>query len=61
MSENMRGFSDEQIKEKPDLLSRHISEITGSLLVNKIGAAKQNKSVSKRVKQMPHVHAVSID
>ena len=61
MSENMRGFSDEWIKEKLHLLSRHISEIAGSLLVNKIGAAKHNKSASEHMKQMLHVRTVSID
>ena len=48
------------MKEKLHLLSRHVSETAGSLLVNKIGAEKHNKSVSEWMKQMLHVHAVSI-
>jgi len=47
MSEKYEGVSDEQMKEKLHLLSRHVSETAGSLLVNKIGAEKHNKSVSE--------------
>ena len=60
MSEKYEGVSDEQMKEKLHLLSRHVSETAGSLLVNKIGPAKNNKSVSEHVKQMLHVCAVSM-